>query len=151
MDDRIRISDAERDRIIGRLNHHFAEGRLTQEELDERVAATLNATTFGDVRGVMADLPEPVSASPRAERRPSCAPPWVFSRRRPRVLPLVLLALLVALVMPVGGWLLFAFFKVLLVIWLVACLAMIFAAGRFRRRMRRDWWPGYTHHGYTDW
>ncbi|MGE5288104.1 MAG: DUF1707 SHOCT-like domain-containing protein [Micromonosporaceae bacterium] len=151
MDDRIRISDADRDRIIGRLNHHFAEGRLTQQELDERVTATLNAKTFGDIRGVMADLPEPISVPPRPQRPPPPgAPPWALRRRGPRVLPLVALALLVALLVGPGGSLLFAFFKALLVIWLVACIAGIMAARRFRRRIRRDGWPGYPRHGYRD-
>jgi DUF1707 SHOCT-like domain len=151
MDDSIRISDADRDRVTARLRDHFAEGRLTADELDERVTATLNARTFGDLRRVMADLPEPVPVPPGAQQgRPRTAPPWVFRHRGPRLLPLVLFALLAALLLP-GGWLLFAFLKVLLVFWLVACLAGIFVAGRFRRRMRRDWWAGYTGHERPDW
>src|SRR5262249_30930857 len=59
MDDRIRVSDADRDRVAARLRDHFAEGRLTQDELDERISAALAAKTFGDLRRVMADLPEP--------------------------------------------------------------------------------------------
>ena len=62
MDDRIRVSDADRDRVTARLRDHFAEGRLTPDELDERVTAALNARTFGDLRRVMADLPEPAPA-----------------------------------------------------------------------------------------
>lgn len=57
VDDRIRISDADRDRAAARLRDHFAEGRLTREELDERVIATLTARTAGELRRVMADLP----------------------------------------------------------------------------------------------
>jgi DUF1707 SHOCT-like domain len=149
MDDRIRISDADRDRIIGRLNHHFAEGRLTQQELDERVTVALNAKTFGDIRGVMADLPEPVSAPPRGAYLPRVgAPPWAFRRRGPRLLPLVLLALIATLVIMPAGMLVFALIKVLLVIWLLACLAGIFAAGMLRRRMRRYWGPGFPRGGY---
>jgi len=34
MDDRIRVSDADRERVTARLREHFAEGRLSQEELD---------------------------------------------------------------------------------------------------------------------
>ncbi len=41
MDDRIRISDADRERVTARLREHFAEGRLTSEELDERISAAL--------------------------------------------------------------------------------------------------------------
>ena len=67
MDDRIRISDADRDRVTARLRDHFAEGRLTPDELDERVTAALNAKTFGDLRRVMADLPGPAPQPPRAQ------------------------------------------------------------------------------------
>ena len=62
MDDRIRISDADRDRVTARLREHFAEGRLSREELDERLSAALSAKTFGDLRRVMADLPGPAPA-----------------------------------------------------------------------------------------
>ncbi len=60
MDDRIRASDADRERVTARLRDHYAEGRLTSEELDERTSAALNAKTFGDLRRVMTDLPDPV-------------------------------------------------------------------------------------------
>ena len=57
IDDRIRTSDADRDRVTARLRDHYAEGRLTHAELDERMAAALTARTFGDLRKIMADLP----------------------------------------------------------------------------------------------
>src|SRR6266542_1361320 len=141
MDDRIRISDADRDRVTARLQHHFAEGRLTREELDERVSATLNAKTFGDLHALMADLPEPDPAAPREGQPPPRTeqagpwggPRWMFRRRGPRLLPLVLLALLVVVVAPSGGWLLVAFLKVILVFWLLACLIGIVVAGVCRR------------------
>ena len=61
-EDRIRISDHDREHATARLCDHFAEGRLTREELDERITAALNARTAGDLRRVMADLPEPAPA-----------------------------------------------------------------------------------------
>ena len=147
MNDRIRLSDADRDRGTARLHDHFAEGRLTPEELDERVTATLNAKTFGDLRRVMADLPGPAPAPAQAQQvPPRAAPPWIFGRHRgPRILPLILLALLAALLIPGGGWLFLTLFKVILMLWLVACLAGIVVAARFHRRMRRGWWPGHGH------
>ena len=57
--DRIRISDHDREHATARLCDHFAEGRLTREELDERITAALSARTAGDLRRVMADLPGP--------------------------------------------------------------------------------------------
>ena len=56
-DDRMRISDRDRERATARLRDSFAEGRLTREELDERITAALNARTAGDLRRVTADLP----------------------------------------------------------------------------------------------
>ena len=47
MDDRIRISDADRESATARLREHFAEGRLSPEELDERLSAALSAKTAG--------------------------------------------------------------------------------------------------------
>ena len=73
MDDRYRTSDADRDRVAGLLRDHFAAGRITSEELDERLTATLNAKTFGDLRRALADLPEaaPVPGRPAGSRRRS--------------------------------------------------------------------------------
>ena len=152
MDDRIRTSDADRDRVIARLREHFAAGRLTADELDERVTAALNAKTFGDLRRVMADLPEPAPAPPRAKQPPPRAvPPRSLRRRVPGILPLAALALLAALVMPArGGWLFFAVIKTVVVLWLVSCLTGMFLAGRMRRRMRRDWLPGDTRYQRRD-
>jgi hypothetical protein len=153
MDDRMRVSDADRERVTTRLREHFADGRLTSEELDERVTSALNAKTFGDLRAVMADLPEPEPTGPRAgpppwASGPQWGPPAYRYRRGPRLLPLALLILLAAVILPGSGWIFLGFFKVILLFWLVLCIAGVFAAARFRRRVRRNWqsgrrnWPG---------
>jgi DUF1707 SHOCT-like domain len=135
MDDRIRISDSDRDRAASRLRDHYAEGRLTAEELDERVAATLKAKTAGDLRRVMADLPG--SGPSRPNPGPYYGPaPWAYRRRGPRLLPLVLLLLIAALILP-GGWIFFAFLKVFLLFWLLVALFGLVAGAMFRHRMRR--------------
>ena len=139
MDDRMRASDADREAVAAKLRDHYAEGRLDQDELDERVSAALTAKTVGDLRRLMTDLPEPAPVAPRAAYRPQGAgpPPWVARRHhRPRILPVLLLALFVTLLFPSGGWLLFAFFRVVLLVWLVSCLGGIFF-GLFHRRMHR--------------
>ncbi len=157
MDDRIRISDADRDGATARLRDHFAEGRLSSDELDERVTAALSAKTFGELRGVMADLPGPALTPPGAQPPPPGAPgpqapppPWA-RRRRPRIAPLVALAVLAALLIPGHGWVLFAVLRFVLLLWLVVFLAGFFAAGRIRHRMRRDRWAGHPFHRYQDW
>src|SRR5579875_1592731 len=73
MDDRIRVSDADRDRVAARLREHYAAGRLSFEEMEERVSAALSAKTAGDLRRVLADLPEPAPVLHRAWDQ---APGW---------------------------------------------------------------------------
>jgi DNA-binding PadR family transcriptional regulator len=103
--DLIRISDRDRERATARLCDHFAEGRLTREELDERITAALSARTAGDLRHVTADLPEPAPALERARTLPTAAGPRPVQRRR-ATLPLmpVALTLFAVLLITGGGW-----------------------------------------------
>jgi hypothetical protein len=55
--DRVRVSDAERDAVVARLNDATSEGRLTLEEFTDRVAEALAARTRGDLDVVVRDLP----------------------------------------------------------------------------------------------
>ena len=55
--EQLRVGDRERDEVTSALHEHFAQGRLTREELDERLTATLSARTVGDLRKVTSDLP----------------------------------------------------------------------------------------------
>jgi DNA-binding PadR family transcriptional regulator len=55
--DPVRASDADRDRAAARLRDHFACGRLTRAELDQRLTAALTAQTAADLRCLLADLP----------------------------------------------------------------------------------------------
>ena len=140
MDDQIRVSDADRERVAARLREHFAEGRLSSEELDERLSAALGAKTAGDLRRVMADLP---AAAPVPAQAGLGGPARGLAfRRGPRLWPVAVLALIAALVIPGAGWLFFAFLQLVLALWLVACLAGVFAVARLRRNMRRYWQSG---------
>jgi hypothetical protein len=53
----IRASDGERDQVVALLQREFADGRLTQAELEERVGAALAAQTRNELRALTADLP----------------------------------------------------------------------------------------------
>ena len=65
----LRIGDAERDAAMAQLREHFVAGRLTFDELSERIDATLTAKTQRQIDGLMADLPRP----PRVHRgEPGC-------------------------------------------------------------------------------
>jgi hypothetical protein len=83
----LRASDADRDRVVDVLRVAAGEGRLTVEELGERVGAALSARTLGELAGLTADLPEdgPVAADVvRIEQRGGSArrdDGWVVPRR----------------------------------------------------------------------
>jgi hypothetical protein len=138
MDDSIRVSDTDRDRVTAQLRDHFAAGRITPGELDERLSAALNAKTFGDLRRIMADLPGSVPASLGAPPPLRATPAWAV-RRHPPFPPLILLALFTALLIPGTGWLLAAFVNVILLFWLVTFVVGAFAFGRSQRRHHGGW------------
>ncbi len=56
-DPRIRASDADRDRVAALLREHHAAGRLTTDEVRERLDRALEARTLGDLDALMTDLP----------------------------------------------------------------------------------------------
>src|SRR6266700_3184156 len=66
----LRIGDAERDAAMDQLREHFVAGRLTFDELSERIDATLTAKTQRQIDGLMADLPRP----PRVTRADAAVP-----------------------------------------------------------------------------
>ncbi len=51
------MSDQERERAAQQLREHFAAGRLSDEELSERVDAAYAARTEGELRALLGDLP----------------------------------------------------------------------------------------------
>jgi Domain of unknown function (DUF1707) len=52
-----RASDADRERIVGALGGHYAAGRLTLEEFQERMDQAYAAKTLGELDDLMTDLP----------------------------------------------------------------------------------------------
>ena len=61
----VRASDAEREQVSRRLGEHAAAGRLTPEELDERLDAAYAARTHAELDRLLDDLP--AAPLPRAE------------------------------------------------------------------------------------
>ncbi len=81
--DQIRIGHAERDGAVEALRVAAGEGRLTLEELDERIESALSARTRGDLNAVLADLLPPaelqVVVNPEAVQvAPVGAPGWTW-------------------------------------------------------------------------
>ncbi|MBF6334039.1 DUF1707 SHOCT-like domain-containing protein [Nocardia transvalensis] len=60
----IRIGTEEREQAMRRLSDHFAAGRLSVAEFDERSAIIAAAVTRGDLAQVFTDLPEPAGQPP---------------------------------------------------------------------------------------
>ena len=99
----LRIGDADRDRAVAALGDHYAAGRLTAEEFDDRSSRAWQARTAEDLAPLFADLPgargvlEPArrEQSGPARRRPAFGtghrPPLVF-------LPVVVLAVAVVVI-----------------------------------------------------
>jgi hypothetical protein len=53
----LRIGDAERDAAAADLGEHYAAGRLSLDELNERLDAVFSSKTLGQLIRIMADLP----------------------------------------------------------------------------------------------
>lgn len=125
----LRIGDAERDGAATALGEHYAAGRLTKDEFDERITHVWSARVQADLEPVLADLPRPI-----AQRRtpPTQAGQRSSHRRHPllMVAPILVVAMIAAAVVSGMPWLLFGLF------WFWAI------AGSGHRRGHRHWQPG---------
>jgi uncharacterized protein DUF1707 len=90
----LRVSHEDRDQVAEQLRVAAGDGRLTADELDERLETALTARTYGELEALLVDLP----ASPDARPAPATAAkdlvelkithgiikrdgPWVVPRR----------------------------------------------------------------------
>lgn len=109
----VRIGDAERDQAVSDLGDHFAAGRLTREEFDERADQAMQARFSTDLEPLFVDLPKPApaqSAAETAQVRPGGPPPWAYAMW---LLPFVLVAAIA------GSILLHAPFVLWVLVWIV--------------------------------
>jgi hypothetical protein len=129
----LRIGDAEREAAISSLTTHFAEGRLTQVEHEERTELALNARTGRDLDVLFADLPRR-SNETGASRRPS------------RGLRFEWLAVPLFAAIVIGA----VVFVILNLLPIFALIALAILASRlfFGARFRRHYGRGGWHRGY---
>jgi Domain of unknown function (DUF1707) len=121
----LRIGDAEREAAAEQLREHFVAGRLTLDELDERLGEIFTARTQDQLSRVMADLPSlgrrPVRARQHAVGETQHALPDRGSRYA--ALAMLLLAML---------------------IWLFT--AVLFLRHGYPQGYNHYWVPGHLHH-----
>jgi len=63
----VRVGDADREAVAAQLREHYADGRLTLDELNERLDQTFAAKTRTELDTVMRDLPHvarPLTGAP---------------------------------------------------------------------------------------
>jgi hypothetical protein len=137
----LRASDDDREQVAERLRQATGEGRLSPEELEQRLGTLFRARTYGEIDALTADLP-----SGRG-RAPARARPQPLIRRLPVPAQVVLIPLAVAMAVAavVVVVTLFAF-------WLCVLTAVWLAFGHRRpyyhpmRHYRRT-----MHHAYGRW
>jgi len=69
--DDLRVSDEQRERAASEIREHYAAGRLTDDELSDRVQAAYSARTEGELKALTADLPK--LPATRAQQRAEIA------------------------------------------------------------------------------
>jgi hypothetical protein len=119
----VRIGDAERDRAIATLGDHFAAGRLTADEFEQRMDQALKARFNEDLEPLFADLPRTVqpTVEPKSNPRTDIHLAWSAMLW---LAPLIVFCAVAAAVILSAPWLVWIFLWVFLV------------TGLFRRRRR---------------
>jgi DUF1707 SHOCT-like domain len=149
----MRASDADRDRVADQLRHATAEGRLSPDELEERLEAVFAARTYGDLDAQVGDLPgQTVRRPDRRERATSPRSGWpgasLWLRPVPIILALfilgpVILALMLAVAVIIAT--VFSAWGLLLVIgWLAFGHGRRHYGAHYRRSLHAAtrWQPG---------
>ena len=62
----MRAADADRERVAGVLREAVAQGRISFDELDERLDQAYSAKTYADLEAITRDLPAPGAVTPAA-------------------------------------------------------------------------------------
>jgi len=152
----LRIGDAEREAAAASLREHYAQGRLTLEEFNQRLDAVFKATTQRQLGLISRDLPHvatrsaplPTVAAAGSDEERAKRDYWSGSRARG---PRVQLGMIPVIISVVAAWLLLSDLHLRMFPWpgKLAIFLAIFAAvrvllrrvlglGRGRGRMRGD-------------
>jgi uncharacterized protein DUF1707 len=118
----MRTSEAERQRVAEFLRDACADGRLSPEELEDRLDALFAGTTVNDLAALVRDLPGGRAVIPRLAPRP------VPARRRPP-LPVTVPLGIVMLVVGIGGLAFAALPPLIAIVFAAVALSIAIAVG----------------------
>jgi uncharacterized membrane protein len=129
----LRIGDAERDRAVAALGDHFAAGRLTNEEFEQRMEQAIKARFNDDLEPLFVDLPRTVEphVEPKSQQHADIPLAWAAMFW---LAPLFVITAVVAAVVLSAPWL----------VWIFLWMFMI--TGLFRQRRRYVGPRHYYHH-----
>jgi uncharacterized membrane protein len=119
----IRIGDAERDRAVAALGDHFAAGRLTNEEFEQRMEQAIQARFNDDLEPLFIDLPRTVEPHGEPNSQPRSDIPLAWAAMF-WLAPLFVISAVVAAIVLSAPWLVWIF------LW------MFLITGLFRHRRR---------------
>jgi hypothetical protein len=100
----MRAAHADRERTVDVLKAAYAEGRLTPDEYGQRVEATYRALTYGELAGLVADLPSGPMVLPMGGAVP-VVPPTFLPPPPPRPVPQTNSMAVASLVLSLFGFL----------------------------------------------
>lgn len=137
----LRASDAERERVVDFLRENSLVGRLTHDELDERIGLAYAAVTRGDLERLLVDLPRGDARHPAPRPRRASAP-VAKKRESSGVMVLVGLAALAIPMAIMAGVVvaLAAVFALSVVVGPFVIVALILIAALRRRRPPSAGW-----------
>ena len=129
----LRIGDTERDRAVAALGDHFAAGRLTNEEFEQRMEQAIKARFNDDLEPLFVDLPRTVEphVEPMSQQHADIPLAWAAMFW---LAPLFVITAVVAAVVLSAPWL----------VWIFLWMFMI--TGLFRHRRRYVGPRHYYHH-----
>jgi hypothetical protein len=101
----IRAANADRERTVEVLKAGFTEGRLTQDEYNDRMGRAYEARTYGELAALTADLPvgEILPAPPLAPNAwapPAWVPPGPPASQAGKANPTAIASLILGLLVP---------------------------------------------------
>lgn len=148
--DHLRVSDADRDAVAAALRDHYADGRLTLEEFQDRLDRALGARTVADLAPLTRDLPRLASQGGGPDlvgngAEPSFRVPAGFvedgdgggERVRPAAMAVVPTLLVIWAFLVVGGVFVVEAGRPLGILFFIAAIALLRRLFARRRRYAR--------------